>query len=230
MFKRIVAFLLSMLLIVPVASADTNDEIVFHGIPWGISINELVVQLQERKIPVSYSDIDAGSDMRFWGSQFISLTEDHFDSAGHMISLYDYDDRIVIAGHPVRNIDLYAHYGIVDGEISLDSDDSEYYLCTIMFAAGDDMIEEVYSDLLTKLSNLYGDSIVGSTTTSSNEYKHAVWNGNNNTAVMLYCGAGKYKYVCLMYGKTNSEDTLREVRQLVIEYQIQSVTNDSTGL
>lgn len=226
--KKLFAFLLSLMLFVPSVLADTETEIVFHGIPWGISINDLVIQLKERKIPVSSSDIDADSDLRYWGSEFMSITEDHFDSTGYSIVLYDYDDRIKIAGYPVLNIDLYAHYGIVDGGISLNADVSEYYLCTLLFAAGDDMVIDVYSDLLTKLTNLYGDCVNGTTIKSSTEYTHAVWHGANDTAVMLYRNGSKY--VCLVYGKTNSEETLREVRQLVIEYQIQSVADDSTGL
>ena len=222
MLKRIVAFLLSMLLIVPVASADTDKEIVFHGIPWGIDVNTLVNHLKERKIPVTSSDIDAGREMRFWGSQFLSITEDHFDSSGYVIPIWDYDDRIRIAGYPVRNIDLYACYGIVDGEISFDADDSEFLFCSILFGVGDDMIAGVYSDLLEKLKNLYGDC-------SKNTYTYAVWYGANNTAVMLYRD-DEYEYVSLYYGKTDSKQTLQEVRRLVIEHEFQSVADDSTGL
>lgn len=228
MFKRIVCFLLSMLLIVPVASADTDEEIVFHGIPWGISVNELFDQLKERKIPVSSSDIDANGDMRFWGSQFLSIMDDHVEATGHMISIYDYDDRIKIAGYPVWNIDLYAHYGIIDGKLSFDADDSEFHYCSILFAAGSDMVEGVYSDLLGKLTSLYGNCTQSTAIPTSTE-TYAVWYGANSTAVMLYRD-DEYQYVSLYYGKTESEQTLREVRKLVIEHQFETVADDTTGL
>lgn len=231
MLKRIVAFLLSMYLIVPVASADTDKEIVFHGIPWGISVNELVDQLRERNIPSG--NINDDYDMRFWGSQFLSITEDHFDSTGYKISIYDYDDKIKIAGHPVLNIDLYAHYGMIDGEISLDADDSQFHFCTIMFAAGDEMIVGVYNDLLSKLNALYGNSTESTFKVGSSNYTASTWYGANNTAVNLYryiSDNQKYQSVNLCYGKTDSEQTLREVRRLVIEHKLQSVADDSTGL
>jgi len=231
MFKRIVVFLLSMLLIIPVASADTNKEIVFHGIPWGTSVDELVDQLRERNIPSG--SIYDNYDMRYWGSQFLSITEDHFDSTGYMISIYDYDDKIKIAGHPVLNINLYAHYGMVDDKISLDADDSNYHFCTIMFAAGDEMVVGVYNDLLVKLNTLYGSSTESTFKVGSSKYTASTWYGANNTAVNLYryiSDDQKYQSVNLCYGKTDGEQTLREVRRLVIEHELQSVADDSTGL
>ena len=229
MKKAIACFLSVLMLFASTALADTDKEILFHGIPWGISVNTLVNHLKERKIPISSSNVYADSDMRFWGSQFMSITEDHFDSTGYEISIYDYDDRIQIAGYSVLNVDLYAHYGIIDGEISFDADDSEYYFCSILFSVGDDMVEGVYSDLLRKLTNLYGNCATNTAIPNSAESTYAVWYGDNNTAVMLYRN-DEYQYVSLYYGKTDSEQKLREVRRLVIEHEFQSVADDSTGL
>lgn len=224
MFKRIVVFLLSMLLIVPVASADTDKEIMFHSIPWGIGLDELSAQLKQRGIP--NNGIHAGADMHFWDYQFLSITEDHVDSTGFYMYFYDYDDKVKIAGYPVRSMYFYSHYGITDGRISLDANDSEYYLVDVSFAASDEMVVGIYSDLLTKLTKLYGTCIEGTT----REYTHAVWYGANDTAVMLYRSAGEYQYVCLIYGKTVSKQDLLDLRRLVIEHEIQSVADDSTGL
>ena len=224
MMKRIVAFLLSMLLLVPIASADTDKEIVFHGIPWGIGLDELSTQLKQRDIPTN--GIETGADMHFWDYQFLSVTEDHVDSTGFYMYFVDYDDTVKIAGYPVRSMYFYSHYGVTDGKISLDANDSEYYLVNISFAASDEMVAGIYSDILNKLTKLYGSS----TESAPGRYTQAVWYGANDTAVMLYRSSGEYQYVCLIYGKTVSKQELLELRRLVIEYEIQSVEDDLTGL
>ena len=231
--KKFFILLLALVLFAPSALADTDKEIVFHGIPWEISVNELVDQLKERKIPISSSDILANQNMRLWGSQFTSIGESYINSAGYAIMFWDYDDRIKIAGYPVRNIDIFSHYGIIDGKISFDANDSEYYLCTIMFAANDEMAISIYHDLMSKLNTLYKTGTESASKYGSTAYTYTVWNGANNTAVCLYRStstSSDYQFVYLMYGKTNSEQTLREVRRLVIEHEIQSVADDTTGL
>ena len=222
--RKFFCFLLALTLFSPAAFADTDSEIVFHGIPWGIGIDELTEQLNQRDIPTD--GINAGADMKFWDYQFLSITEDHVDSTGFYMYFYDYDDKVKIAGYPVLSMYLYSHYGIADGKISLDANYSEYYLATIRFAASDEMVVGMYSDLLTKLTKLYGSCAEGTT----KEYTHAVWYGANDTAVMLYRSAGEYQYVCLIYGKTISKQELLELRRLVIEHEIQSVADDTTGL
>lgn len=233
--KRFFIFLVVLMLFVPAALADTETEIVFHGIPWGISVNELADQLRQRNISVSASDIKNDEDMVFWGSQFLSVSDDRFDTTGHKISLYYWNDpgKAKIAGHPVQELELYSHYGIADGKISLDANDSKYYLVNIWFDANDEMVVGIYDDLLTKLTTLYGNCTESTFKTSSSNYTCATWHGANNSAVILYrsvSDSSGYQFVHLIYGKTDSEQTLREVRRLVIEHEIQSVADDSTGL
>ena len=235
MLKRIVAFLLSMLLIVPVAFADSDKEIVFHGIPWGISINELAEHLRKRSIPVLSGDIEADANMAIWAYQFRNSYMNDIESTGYKIPLYFYGNpnTVKIAGYPVQEMQLYAHYDITDRTLKLDADNSKYYMVSVKFDVSDEMAVGVYADLHKKLSALYGNGVEDATKEIETTYTYTVWHGASNTAVCLYrsvSASSNYQHVKLMYGKTDSEQTLREVRRLVIEHEIQSVADDTTGL
>lgn len=233
--KKFFVFLLSLFLFVPSALADTDNEIVFHGIPWGISINELADQLRKRNFAVQSSDIESDANMGIWTYQFRNMYQYDIESSGHKIQLNFWSNQgsAKIAGYPINGLELFAHYGVVDGIVSFDADDSKYYLTAFSFDVQDEMAVGVYADLSKKLSALYGTGTEDTTKIVDNTYTYTVWSGANNTAVCLYRSvstSSAYQYVYLMYGKTDCEKTLREVRRLVIEHEIQSVADDSTGL
>lgn len=233
--KKFFAFLMVLFLFAPSALADTESEIVFHGIPWGISVNELADQLRQRNIPVSSGDIEADANMAIWTYQFRNSYMNDIESTGYKIPLYFFSnpDTVKIAGYPVQDMQLYAHYDITDGIIKLDADNSKYYLVSVQFDVSDEMALGVYADLHQKLSSLYGNGVEDATKIVETTYTYTVWNGANNTAVCLYRSvstSSDYQFVHLMYGKTDCEQTLREVRRLVIEHEIQSVADDTTGL
>lgn len=150
--KRAILFLLALVLFVPSALADTDSEIVFHGIPWGISANELVEQLTDRQIPAHSSSIESNVSMEVWTYNFGNSYEYAVDSSGCRLFLFFYSNpgSVKIAGHPVGSIRMYAHYGIVDNAVSFDVNDSSYYLSTILFDVSDEMAVDVYADLSKK--------------------------------------------------------------------------------
>lgn len=233
--KKFFALALILLLLIQSALADTDKEIVFHGIPWGISINELVDQLNQRKITVTSEDIEANADLDIWTYQFGNSYEYNVDATGYHIRLnyYSAPGTVKIAGFPVSSMELFSHYGAVDEAISYNADDSKYYLSKVTFDVSDEMAVGVYSDLSNKLTVLYKTGTESTTKYGSSTYTYTVWNGSNNTAVCLFRSistSSDYQFVYLMYGKTDSEQTLREVRRLVIEHEIQSVADDTTGL
>lgn len=233
--KKFAIILLPLFLFLPSALADTDTEIVFHSIPWGISVNELVDQLRQRSIPVQSGDIEADASMAIWAYQFRNSYMNDIESTGFEIPLYffSYPDAVKIAGYPVQDMQLYAHYDITDGILKLDADNSQYYMVSLQFDVSDEMAVGVYADLHKKLSALYGNGAEDTTKEIETTYTYTVWHGANNTAVCLYRSvstSSDYQFVHLMYGKTDSEQTLREVRRLVIEHEIQSVADDSTGL
>ena len=237
MMKKIVCAFLVVVLMASVsfATADTNENIVFHGIPWDISINELASALKERGIPVGYNDISNDANMAVWTYEFRNSYEHDIETTGHKISRYFWNDDVVvnIAGYPVQRMEFYAHYDITDGVLKQDANESRYYLTNSWFDVDDEMAVSVYNDLSSKLTRLYGNGSENTTYIVDNTYTYTVWNGANNTAVCLYrsvSDSSDYQFVHLMYGKTNIEETLQNVRKLVIEKQVQSVAEDVTGL
>lgn len=233
--KKFFVLLFSLMLFAHAALADTETEIVFHGIPWGISVNELVDQLKQRNIPAQSVDIEADASMAIWAYQFRNSYMNNIESTGYNIPLYFYSNpgAVKIAGYPVQDMQLYAHYDITDGTLKLGANDSKYYMVLIQFDVSDEMAVGVYADLHKKLSALYGNGAEDTTKEVETTYTYTVWHGANNTAVCLYRSvstSSNYQFVYLMYGKTDCEKTLREVRRLVIEHEIQSVADDTTGL
>lgn len=236
--KRWIVLLYTLLLLLPVvhASADVDSEIVFHNIPWGISINELETQLEDRGIKINVDDIRDKQRMAVWSYDFIS--PDVFEESGYRIYFYLYEEDKMpkVAGHLVNQMDFYAHYGLNNEELSLDADDSCYYMVKCGFNVHDEKAPAVYNDLAKKLTRLYGDGssdVVFYDVGDGYTYNYIIWNGSEDTAVCL-ChredGDGEFHCVDLMYGHKNIEETLKKVRKLVIENEIASVANDTEGL
>lgn len=228
--KRFLVVISSLVLLL---SCSTAYAIEFYGIQWGISINELIEELNNRDISVSYAEVKENVDLPKWSYKFYDL--DTEDETGYRISA-DYhsdDNKVKIAGHPVYELDCYAHYDITDGVLNKDVDSSKFYMIKIWFDYSDKIADVVYTDLATKLTGLYGEGTEGITSISGINYYYTVWEDKDNSAVCLYHMAytdDHFHSVHLIYGNTKIDDTLRDVRNLVIESDIKAVANDTTGL
>lgn len=233
--KRILALVLVLMAFTGCAFADTEKPIEFHGIPWGIDILELAEVLNEKNIPVRKDKISNDANMAIWSYEFRNSFMNDIEETGHKISLYFHGDESTpkIAGYPVQELEFYAHYDITDGILNQSENGSRYYMATIWFDVNDEMAVSVFNDLAKKLTSLYGNGAENSTFIVDTTYTYLVWNGADDTAVCLYrseSNSSNYQFVHLMYGKTNIEETLQNVRKLVIEKKIQDVSNDTTGL
>lgn len=233
--KKLLALILLLTMIAPISFADTDGQIMFHNIPWGIGIDKLAYNLKQRNIDVPSGKIKANANMAIWTYYFRNSYEYDIEATGHKIQLsyWGNTDAVKIAGYPVQEMELYAHYDITNDVLNLDAANSKYYMATVWFDISDEMAVGVYADLANKLTALYGNGKEATTNIIDTTYTYTVWNGANNTAVCLYKSISEssdYQFVHLMYGKTDCEQTLRKVRRLVIEHEIQSVANDSTGL
>lgn len=230
--KRFFILFLVIVAMLPVSSALAIE---FHGIPWGISVNELTTALEERGIAVSPDDISADADMPVWTYEFYDLIGG-IDSTGYRISLdYWFDnEKVKIAGYPVNSFSFCAHYDIADGVLKRNAENSHYYMAQMTFDYFDIMAESVYIDLMNKLTGLYGDyTDEGITILSTIAYEYKVWADADGNAVCLYHredSDSDFHSVALVYGQPNIEATLQTVRQLVIQSEIQAVSNDISGL
>lgn len=235
--KRFFVLLASLVFMLTYSSALAIE---FHGIPWGISVNELESSLEERGIVVNADDIKNDASMPVWSYTFRNSFMNNIESTGYQISLYyysAYDEKPSIAGYPVKEMQFYSHYDIDDGVLSQEADDSHYYMAQIGFDVSDERTPAIYDDLYNKLTGLYGEGVENSTFEVETTYTYTVWEGMDNTAVCLYRSestSSDYQFLNLWYGNTTIEETLLNVRKLVVEKQIQlqvqAAANDTTGL
>lgn len=206
------------------AGIKKKDEIKYLGISWLSDINSVVQNASE------YLEIDEGdftfytgstiSAMSKWGNSDTPMEDSGF------CAVYSCDaGNVNIAGHKVKEIDLYGLYGISDDEISRDINDSRFCKAEYVFGIEDnDNVDLVYADLCDKLKQLYGES---STPLIQMGGETNVWYGDNDTVVMLdyvrpgFVGTGLYIY----YARTDIEEMQTEI------YNIQNgIDSGNTGL
>lgn len=179
--KKLVLFAMVVsMMFAACAHADmlsTEEVIRFRGFEWGCSINEVAENLREAGVSTR-ADISDETDVRF--IDFSTSVDD----AGFVFdpSSYQFDNDIFVGGHMVEQIAVYAMYGIVDGEISYETEDSRLYCGTYYFKEQANM-KSVYDDLVSKLTSLYG-------TPQENPYANSrdfscIWYGADNTAVEI---------------------------------------------
>ena len=234
-FLKVLACALVCMMISCNAFADTEKQIEFYGIPWGISITELVDELKERNIPVNEDNVSHDANMAIWSYEFRNSYVNDIKETGYKMLLNYSGNKSApkIAGFPLKSLEFYAHYDIADGNLNRDENKSIYYMAEIWFDVDDEMAVSVYKDISDKLTSLYGEGKENMTFITDTTYTYRVWNGADDTAVCLYrseSNKNNYQFVHLMYGKTNIAETLHNVRNLVIEKKIQDISNDTTGL
>lgn len=226
--KKLISLLLAVFMLCSVASAS---EILFRDIPWGS--NTLFVEKAVRGFAEGYVYTNDDTVLLYWSEDpFV----DYFSAytpyeAGWQVSAYT--DKLDVAGYPVRYVDAYCHYGIKDGYLSHDKKDGQFYQAVYTFDVIN--IENTYSDLKTKLEQLYGlgketvdeFSKVLYTNSDRIEYdvtqKVTIWTGDNGTSVML-CSSTSSRGIekdllnhvlSLKYGNTNANFTLEEVAYMI---------------
>ena len=227
MKKLIIIVLVMSMLHGTLAIADTEEEILFNGIPWGIDGRELLEKMSEKGFIAQQAD---ETSLPIWTYDFRNDWQYNIDNAGYYIGYYYWDEhKTKIGGYDISNILLYAYYDIVDGK--LDKSIGHYYKAEISFQLDNELVFIAYSDLKRKLSNLYGDGTEATSHLIDTDYNYTVWKGSNNTAVCLYASNSKNSNsLNIMYGITNCEEVLKLVREAYINSIIPADENDYHGL
>lgn len=232
--KRLFAFFLVLFFVVPTALADTDTDIVFHSIPWGISLDELTQQLKDKGIPSSAIDVYNDDNMAIWTYRFRNDYQYDIECTGHSIHVnLWFNDSVKIAGYPVNTMEFFTHYDISNNTLSKSTDASHYYMTKIWLSVSDEMAVDVYNDLYKKLTTLYAEGKTDTIKEVETTYTYTVWHGANNTAVCLFHGvsdSSDFQSVHLYYGITDIEKPLQTIREYVIQEQVKAVQNDMTGL
>lgn len=158
------------------------QEILFMGFPWGTSFTE---------IETTHPEFDlwgiAGEGYKTFSVDDIVLGDyegiDFEYNDINIIGNCDYEKDV--AGYIPKEINFYFAYGIVDGVLMQTEEDSKLYGGQYVFETQN--IEGMTSDLVEKLSSLYGESdkYTEDNDLWNNYYTYTYWYGENNTMVVL---------------------------------------------
>lgn len=182
--RRFWCFVMVLLLILGgVASANANhgSEILFRGLPWGISRTEAASSI-------------AGIDFISWtGESYSGCAIDEiitgksktFEYSDINIMDTSYLGSLLVAGYETDSVNMYYAYIPTNGVLTKTPEDSSLYAAEYTFkpenaaAAGD--------DLLGKLSSLYGEpsKTLFDTNLWKDEFAFTYWYGANDTMVVL---------------------------------------------
>ena len=192
--KKIAAFLLAMMLALGLTTAFAEEEakeIVWQDIPWGISYQETVKLLIEKKIIDSPENLKMGdyyqlSMMGIWANfllengevDFYIFSPKYLNSGIIVATNYSYDLSFTYGGYPVRSITL-----------TFSPDDQ---LMSIAIAPKDFN----YDDLTKKLTTVYGEPSI---------QDPFVILGGNQTAISF-----DFNTESFVYGKTTWNEILSE--------------------
>lgn len=207
--KRIVAMAVVLfILCMSTASAydqievepTTEQEIKFLGMSWNITAEQFQEELQKQISGITF-DVEEypskSKSMSYSDRQLIPLVA---SSTLKTVKLIAKNLAVSVAGLRVNEIRA-TFYG--DDTYSLYEATFKFDIKSIKDMSSD----EIYEDLRTKLTNLYGEpyELTGAGHSGSVSYKHCIWVGDNNTAAILdMYDAFNYKGIELSYGSIES--------------------------
>lgn len=227
MKKLVVAAILCSLLF----STAFADEITFRGIPWGSSMSRVEEKLSDKQLSVRD---EAG--MRRWENIQSVYDPNYFDEYPSGWS-GDSWAKTDVAGYDAY-IKVYCAYDLkADGSVDRNKENSEFYAAKYDFSVMD--YDTAYNALKSKLTSLYGTgketvenykpfyAFDGKSGYYHQEAKCTVWNGDNNTAVKLYCITEDLdieilssKTLSICYGKTDKDEDLDKLQKAIYQEKL----------
>lgn len=218
---------------------DTQKEILFRGIPWGISLTDFVETMETSGFSGTVSSDNTINSWE-WGAGRSTDYTYSLKDAGYIF--YSNDDTTV-AGIPVGTTRARFMYSFDSDHVYTEESKSELYYASYTFKPVD--IASVLPILEEKLNRLYGegeeaDHQTNVTNWSGNDYiqheETTTWYGANHTGVRLYVEYNydkvtketSYKELRLEYGKTNSVDMLHALKDAQAREEVRKIqSNDS---
>ena len=211
--KRLTAIILAITMVLVVyAHADAklcDVEIKFRDLEWGCNIDEAVDNIYEEGM--WNTDIEEDQDVHYLVYS-VSVDKSAFQYA-------PIPDNMFVAGHLVSQVCVEAMYGIVDGKVSKEPVNSKLYKGTYYFETTENT-QEIYDDLVGKLSGLYGEPIVNNETYS--DYS-LMWCGQNDSAAVIHFNDGEYPSLRLEYWDLGCYDDIVEMQKVAYVSDIDSI-------
>ena len=217
----------------------TDSEILFRGIPWGISATQYVEMLKEQGINSSTSNVWNCYSWEFTPTGGELKASNSMSDAGYTCSARDVD--VKVGGFNISSIESDFLYTYDAHNVYTEEDKSSFYRAIYYF----DVIDSAstFEVLKGKLSSLYGEGVSERTSTgywstggNFHEYSEwTVWYGQNDTGVVLWRnyqildsdGSVQKDSVRLQYGKTNSLIVMAELEAAQAREELEEAMNSS---
>lgn len=193
---------------------------LFRDIPWFTDIDSVSKQLR--------GDVGGRQVLRaretlwffdYWGNTGTTW----FDDACYELKIYLKEKSLSVAGHAVEDICLYALHCANEGKISYMPEDSKFFQAEYSFYVTSFNVDDVYNDLLRKITDLYGEALAMTENTS-------VWSCADHTGIHLQKGSTPItSYVNLCYVKYDIVDSYREFEKAK-SFEYTTDENSSDGL
>lgn len=218
--KKVLTLLLAVMMLASVglASAEETKEITFQDIPWG-SNAETVWQTIVEKEYINLEMTEQNRMLHCSEGTATHLIPHESASKQFMMNVVPDNGEAYkavqcrIGFNSAEVLQKIAGYEVDSLQFSFAENREETKLLCVQIALKAPRIDEVYSDLVSKLSSIYGESKHGD---FGGIMYNDVWYGDNNTIVMLYFDSA---YLNVYYGTLDAKNTLEE-----------SLTNFSNGV
>ena len=208
------------------AEGAESAQILFRGIPWGISLPEVRAQLPDVswQTPSANSAYNVMYTLSGKRSSYFDGKVQCYDST---YSLKDFK----VAGYPVDDIGVFfALTPDESGFLPKDINHTKFYKAYYHIEPKD--LQAVSTDLVEKLSSIYGEVAEHTTSGSSIVENYYIWYGANNTAVALeskkYSGGSTDIYI--WYATLDGDQYLQDALDALIAEEAANAAGDISGL
>ena len=212
MKKNCVFILTVVLLVTMLIVACAADTYLFRNIPWYSTKTTASDALDSLKTSRNSSN----TTMPDWFQKWSNITGDYkVEEAGAYVGY----SGVTVAGY---NASLYTYYmyPIVDGRVSRNDDNAEFYLAIYDFEKLTDM-QAVYDDLVQKLTGLYGESTALNNPDSWTDFTGRLWTADDGSQIWLRKFNDNNK-VKLSYIAPNSTERLQALEAQITQEKIEA--------
>lgn len=232
MKKTIIMIIVAILLInCGEAFADEYEKpILFRDAEWGISYPEVQAYLPDGV------RISSTRTSEYWHPMKDVMYNENGDYYKAELGCYSYVQSssktdLKVAGYDVENIYLYFLYDIGQNGMLIKDDDHTSLIYAYYKLEPKDP-EAVYSDLVTKLTSLYGDVDLHQKDSPYISYEQNLWYGANGTMVSVvkesYPSGSDYIYI--KYGISSADEQIAAAYNAVVLEETQNAASSTDGL
>lgn len=231
--KKIFAILLVVIIFAASngVCAESSNEILFRGIPWGSSIDEVEEALINAGCKPEEMSVSEWFMLSDFGRGIIDNDDGYCYTYKGGYELTVKPERLIVAGYKVSKMKILFMCYPENGTVSMSRSNAALVNASVQLEIGNFQQVEVYEDITNKLRKIYGNYRM--------EYRHEedsiripysitngiIWKGSNGTAVSAsrewYTRDGVHEtspqygfmneIVSLEYGLTNLDNYIYEI-------------------